>query len=58
MHTLKLIGLTIVLLVRQVWLLPRTLMDLSRQKRLSAARSEREADRLDRIRNPSRYRGK
>jgi len=58
MNLLKLIGLTLIHLIRQVWELPRTISDgikLRQQRRVS---DEFEAERLDRIRNPSKYLGK
>jgi hypothetical protein len=58
MNILKLIGLTIVQLARQVWFLPRSVVDAVRQKRRSVARNALEAERLDRIRDPSKYLGK
>jgi hypothetical protein len=58
MHALKLIGLTLVHLAKQAWLLPKTIADATRQRRQQVVRNELEAERLDRIRNPSKYRGK
>jgi hypothetical protein len=58
MHTLKLIGLTILQLVKQVWFLPQTIANAVSQRRLLVVRNEHEAERLDRIRNPSKYLGK
>jgi hypothetical protein len=58
MHTLKLICLAIVNLVKQAWLLPQTIAIAMQQRRRQLARDQFEAERLDRIRNPSKYRGR
>ena len=58
MHTLKLICLTIVNLVKQAWLLPQTVTLALEQRRRKLARQEFETERLDRIRNPSKYAGR
>jgi len=58
MHSLKLICLTIIQLVKQVWFLPRSFANAVQQRRRQVARNEHEAERLDRIRNPSKYLGK
>jgi hypothetical protein len=58
MYILKLICLTIIQLVKQAWLLPQTFVNAVKQKRRQAVRNELEAERLDRIRNPSKYLGK
>jgi HD-like signal output (HDOD) protein len=55
---LQQICLTISELVKQAWHLPRTFMNAIRQRRGRAARNELELERLDRIRNPSKYLGK
>ena len=57
MNALKLIFLTIFLLVKQVWLLPRSIANAVQQRRRRVARNEVEAERLDRIRHPSKYLG-
>jgi hypothetical protein len=54
MRFLMLIWLTLVQLVQQAWLFPRSLT-MWRQR---TALNEAEAERLDRIRNPSKYRGR
>lgn len=54
----KLICLTIFQLARQVWLLPQSIADAVQQRRQKIVLKELEAERLDRIRNPSKYRGK
>jgi hypothetical protein len=58
MDKLKLICLTIVELVKQAWLLPQTIALAVQQRRLQLARRQSETERLDRIRNPSKYRGR
>jgi len=58
MRTLKLIGLTIVHLVKQAWSLPQSLANAGKDRRRQIVLDELEAERLDRIRNPSKYRGK
>jgi hypothetical protein len=58
MHTLKLICLTICQMVKQVWLLPQSFANAVKQRRRQVAWDEHEAERLDRIRNPSKYLGK
>jgi hypothetical protein len=58
MYTLKLIWLTILQLVKQVWFLPQSFANAAQQRRRQVARNEHEAERLDRIRNPSKYLGK
>jgi len=58
MNTLKLIFGTIFLLVKQVFLLPQSIANAFQQRRQRAIRNELEAERLDRIRHPSKYLGK
>jgi hypothetical protein len=58
MDKLKLICRTIVELVKQAWLLPQTIALAVEQRRLQLARRQSETERLDRIRNPSKYRGR
>jgi hypothetical protein len=58
MNILKIICLTILLLIKQAWLLPQTCLAAFRQRRLQAVRNEDEIERLDRLRNPSNYRGR
>ena len=58
MHTLKLICLTIIQLVKQAWLLPQSVVIAVQQRRRQNVRNDLEAERLDRIRNPSKYLGK
>jgi hypothetical protein len=58
MNLPKLICLTLIQLVKQVWFLPQSFAQSVRQRRLLAAQNELEAERLDRIRNPSKYAGR
>jgi hypothetical protein len=58
MRSLKLIGMTIIHLIKQVCLLPQTIAKALQQKRQLSVKEEAEAERLDRLRNPSKYLGK
>ena len=58
MNPLKLFSLTVLQLVKQVWLLPQSFANAVKQRRRQVARNEHESERLDRIRNPSKYLGK
>jgi hypothetical protein len=58
MYTIKLICLTIVNLFKQVWTLPQTVALSLEQKRRQVTLQQAEAERLDRIRNPSKYAGR
>ena len=58
MHTLKVIYLTILQLVKQVWLLPQSVANAVNQRRRQVVLNELEAERLDRIRNPLKHLGK
>jgi hypothetical protein len=58
MQTLKFIYLTIIQLLKQVCALPQSIANAFRQRRQRAVQNELEAERLDRIRNPSKYLGK
>jgi len=58
MNTLKLVYLTIIQLFKQACLLPRTVANAVRQRRRQVVLDEHEVERLDRIRNPSKYLGK
>ena len=53
--TLNLIYLAIIGLAKQVWLLPKTIEDVIKQRRQQVVLNDLEAERLDRIRNPSKY---
>jgi hypothetical protein len=58
MHVLKLICQTAVGLFKQAWLFPQSLTVVLKQRRRQFALNVLEAERLDRIRNPSKYLGK
>ena len=58
MNTLKLICLTIIELFKQAWLLPQSFAIAAKQRRRRTVLNGLEAERLDRIRNPSKYLGK
>jgi hypothetical protein len=55
---LKLILSVIGDFARQAWLLPQALTNAIIQRREQTALEEQETERLDRIRNPSKYLGK
>jgi hypothetical protein len=57
MHTLKLVFLTLLSLVKQAWFLPRNLAQSFKTRRQQVVLDEREIERLDRIRNPDKYLG-
>jgi len=58
MKMLRRICLTILQLVKQACSLPQAVADAIKQRRRRVVRNELEAERLDRIRNPSKYAGK
>ena len=58
MNTLKLICLTIIQLIKQAWLLPQSVAIAAKQRRRRTVLNGFEVERLDRIRNPSKYIGK
>ena len=58
MYMFELIGLTILNLVKQALALPETLMITLQQRREQALRDHDDTERLDRIRNPSKYLGR
>jgi len=58
MNILKLIGLTLLELGKQICLLPRAIVNGLKQRQEQVELNERETERLDRIRNPSKYLGK
>ena len=58
MDTLKQICLTFYQLLKQIGRLPETIAAALKARQRQAAQQAFEADRLDRIRNPSKYRGK
>ena len=57
MYLLEFIGRAIAKLVRQVWLLPQMVALGLRQRRGRLVPHDPETERLDRIRNPSKYLG-
>jgi hypothetical protein len=58
MQILMIIWRTIVNLVKQAWLLPKTISIALQHRRRQVARIRLETERLDRIRNPSKYAGR
>lgn len=58
MQTLKLIGLTLLQLVKQIWFVPQSVANAVKLRRQRIVWNEHEAERLDRIRNPSKYLGR
>lgn len=58
MKTLRLIGLTLFDLGNQVWRLPETIANFIKGRQQQKIANEMEAERLDRIRKPEKYRGK
>ena len=57
MHVLARICQTTLGLFKQAWLLPHSIVAALKQRRRQFALNALEAERLDRIRNPSRYLG-
>ena len=58
MKTLQIIWLTFVQLFKQICALPQSFRDAFKQRKHQAGLAELEVERLDRIRNPEKYRGK
>jgi hypothetical protein len=58
MHVFKLICQTTAGLFKQAWLLPHAVALALGERRRQSARNALEDERLDRIRNPSKYLGK
>ena len=58
MRILTFVFLTIFQWAKQVCLLPQVVTAALRQRRRQILRNQGEAERLDRIRNPSKYLGK
>jgi hypothetical protein len=58
MQILRHIGQMTVDLFRQVWLFPQAVAVALKRRRRQFALNEQETERLDRIRNPSKYLGK
>ncbi|MGO9203450.1 MAG: hypothetical protein ACLQM8_23250 [Limisphaerales bacterium] len=58
MYAIKFIWVLTLDLVKRAWLLPQTVRLALRQRRQQLTRRQSEAERLDRIRNPSKYAGR
>jgi len=58
LKTLKLLGLNLIRLVKQAWSLPQMISDALKLRQQRILLNALEAERLDRIRNPSKYLGK
>ena len=58
MHLLKLICQTAVNLFKQAWLFPHSVAIALKKRRRQFALNLLEVERLDRIRNPSKYLGR
>jgi HD-like signal output (HDOD) protein len=58
MSNQKLILQSIASFLRRTWLLPQSILAAIKHRRLQVASGVAEAERLDRIRNPSDYLGK
>ncbi len=58
MNPLENICLSLRRVVRSLRALPKTIANASKERQLRVVRNANEAERLDRIRNPSKYRGK
>ena len=58
MNTLKVVWLTLVQLIKEIPLLPRNLAKAFKNREQLALNKELEAERLDRLRHPEKYRGK
>ncbi len=57
MNSLKHICLTLIQLIKQAGALPRECANAIKQRQQRAALNVLERERIDRIRNPSKYRG-
>ena len=58
MKKVKLVWLGIPQLVKRICRVPQMIMSAGKQRQRRAIMNKREAERLDRICNPSKYRGK
>jgi hypothetical protein len=58
MNILEHIRRAVLNLLKQAWLLPKTVPIALEQRRRQLARQEFEVERLDRIRNPAKYAGR
>jgi hypothetical protein len=54
----RFISLTLIRRINRIWLIPRLISDAIERRRQRMVMQELEVERLDRIRNPSKYRGK
>lgn len=58
MTTLKSICLNIIQVAKRIMMLPRTMASAAEHRRQRSVLNEFETERLDRIRNPSKYQGR
>ena len=58
MNPLRRMCMAFIQLIKQARLLPRSVTEAAEQRRRQVVLNEHEAERLDRIRNPSKYLGK
>jgi hypothetical protein len=58
MYTLKVLLQMVFNLLKQIWLLPKTVPVALAQRRRQVAWQKSEVERLDRIRNPAKYAGR
>ena len=58
MHTLKLVYIRFVEMIRQIRLMPQTIVIAVRRQQGREERDLIEAERLDRLRHPSKYLGR
>ena len=58
MNALKVACLTVFLWLRQAWMIPMAFVNSFKQGRTQAGERAEELERLDRLRHPSRYRGR
>jgi hypothetical protein len=50
--------MTLIQLLKQVWLLPQTIAHAFKHRKQHVVTNEHEIERLDRLRNPSKYQGR
>jgi hypothetical protein len=58
MYIFEMIFRTVVVAAKQTWAIPRTITLAIRQRQERFAHQQFEMERLDRIRNPSKYAGR
>lgn len=58
MHFLQQLGLTLFELGKQICRLPRMVVKALKQRQQQGVADAQESERLDRLRNPSKYQGK